>query len=522
MIFSLGSFVRLARAGIVLARAGVFSDVEPAMLPPNARLPLSIAKLIGRRTGGSSLDALPAAISRLGPSYVKLGQFLATRPDLVGPAVVRQLERLQDRMHPFPRDVAVAQIERAFGVKLESLFVAFGEPVAAASIAQVHKARIRDELGEREVAVKIRRPGIDRLLTRDLSDMKAAAKFIADTFPETRRLKPEGVVETLARSLRMETDFRLEAAAASEFAENVARETDFRIPAIDWDRTAAEILTLEWIDGTKLSDVTGLAQRGYDLRKLGATVIQSFLRHAMRDGFFHADMHQGNLFIDRESRLVAVDFGIMGRLGRNERRFLAEILYGFITRDYLRVAEVHFEAGYVPASHRVEDFAQAIRAIGEPIHSRTADQISMARLLTLLFEITGLFDMKTRTELVLLQKTMVVVEGVARSLDPRLDMWTTAEPVVRTWIEENLGPVGKLQDAGKAIGTLGKIVGNLPKSLARAERTVEKLEDMLDGGVQFSDEAVRQFGTMQRNAQRFTHYALWALVAVLVYYISRR
>ena len=522
MIFSLGSFARLARAGFVLARAGVFSDVDPAMLPPEARLPLALAKLIGKRTGRPSLDALPAAISRLGPSYVKLGQFLATRPDLVGPAVVGQLERLQDRMAPFPRDVAVAQIERAFGTKLETLFVAFGEPVAAASIAQVHKARVRDELGEREVAVKIRRPGIDRLLTRDLSDMKAAAKFIADTFPETRRLKPEGVVDTLARSLRMETDFRLEAAAASEFAENVAGETDFRIPAIDWDRTAAEVLTLEWIDGTKLSDVTELSRRGYDLPKLGATVIQSFLRHAMRDGFFHADMHQGNLFIDRESRLVAVDFGIMGRLGRNERRFLAEILYGFITRDYIRVAEVHFEAGYVPATHRVEDFAQAIRAIGEPIHSRTADQISMARLLTLLFEITGLFDMKTRTELVLLQKTMVVVEGVARSLDPRLDMWSTAEPVVRTWIEENLGPIGKLQDAGNAIGLLGKVVANLPKSLARAERTIEKLEDMLDGGVQVSDDAVRQFGSMQRDAQRFTHYALWALVAVIVYYMFFR
>ncbi len=522
MIFELGSFARLARAGFVLARAGVFSDVDPAFLPPNARLPLSLAKLIGKRTVGASLDALPAAVSRLGPSYVKLGQFLATRPDLVGPAVVRQLERLQDRMEPFGRDVAIAQIERAFGSKIETLFVTFGEPVAAASIAQVHKARVRDQLGERDVAVKVRRPGIDRLLSRDLADMKAAAKFIAARFPESRRLKPEGVVETLARSLRMETDFRLEASAASEFAENVAREVDFRIPAIDWDRTAAEVLTLEWIDGVKLSDVDGITRKGYDLRKLGAVVIQSFLRHAMRDGFFHADMHQGNLFVDRESRLVAVDFGIMGRLGRDERRFLAEILYGFITRDYLRVAEVHFEAGYVPPSHRVEDFAQAIRAIGEPIHSRTADQISMARLLTLLFEITGLFDMKTRTELVLLQKTMVVVEGVARSLDPRLDMWSTAEPVVRTWVEENLGPIGRLQDAGQALGTIAKVVANVPQSLLRAERTIAKLEGMIDNGVEFSDDALRDFGKMQHNAQRFTHYALWALVVVMVYYIFWR
>ncbi len=521
MIFSLGSFARLARAGFTLARAGVFSDMEPAYLPANARLPLALAKLVARKRSGSALDALPAAVSRLGPSYVKLGQFLATRPDLVGPAVVRQLERLQDRMEPFGRAVAVAQIERAFGAKLETLFVSFGEPVAAASIAQVHKARIRDVLGERDVAVKVRRPGIDRRLGRDLADMKAAAKLIAKRFPDLRRLKPEGVVETLARSLRMETDFRLEAAAASEFADNVAGESDFRIPAIDWDRTAAEVLTLEWIDGTKLSDVAGLARRGCDLRKVGATVIQSFLRHAMRDGFFHADMHQGNLFVDRDGRLTAVDFGIMGRLGRDERRFLAEILYGFITRDYRRVAEVHFEAGYVPRSHRVEDFAQAIRAIGEPIHSRTADQISMARLLTLLFEITGLFDMQTRTELVLLQKTMVVVEGVARSLDPRLDMWSTAEPVVRTWIEGNLGPLGRLQDVGAGLGTLAKFTAGLPQALLRAERTAVKLENMMENGVEFSDDALRELTSVQARAQRYTHYALWALVIAVVYYILR-
>ena len=367
----------------------------------------------------------------------------------------------------------------------------------------------------------MRRPGIEVLLARDFDDLLQAARFIDRYFPQTRRLRPVGVVEVLVRTVKMETDFRIEAAAASEFAENVERELDFRIPAIDWDRTAAEVLTLEWIDGVKLSDVATLARKGYDLPKLGAIVIQSFLRHAMRDGFFHADMHQGNLFIDREQRLVAVDFGIMGRIGVKERRFLAEILYGFITRDYMRVAEVHFEAGYVPANHRVEDFAQAIRAIGEPIHSRTADEISMARLLTLLFEITALFDMQTRTELVLLQKTMVVVEGVARTLDPRLDMWTTAEPVVRTWIEENLGPVGKLQDAGRAIGTLGRFTANLPQTLLRAERTVGKLEDMIDGGVTFSEQALNALGATQRRSQRLGQVALWVIAAVIAYHFLR-
>ena len=521
MIVPLASFLRLGRAAFVLARAGVFNDVRTALLPPAARLPIALARLIGRKTDGPSLDALPGAISRLGPSYVKLGQFLATRPDVVGPAVVRALERLQDRTEPFPREVAIRQIEAAFGRPLDAMFLSVGDAVAAASIAQVHKGRVRDVLGERDVAIKVRRPGIEVLLARDFNDLLAAARFIERTVPQARRLKPIGVVETLVRSVRMETDFRIEAAAASEFAENTARELDFRIPAIDWDRTAAEVLTLEWIDGIKLSDVTAMARKGYDLPKLGATVIQSFLRHAMRDGFFHADMHQGNLFVDREQRLVAVDFGIMGRIGIKERRFLAEILYGFITRDYIRVAEVHFEAGYVPPTHRVEDFAQAIRAIGEPIHARTADEISMARLLTLLFDITALFDMQTRIELVLLQKTMVVVEGVARTLDPRLDMWSTAEPVVRTWIEENLGPLGKLQDAGRAIGSLGRFTANLPQALLRAERTVGKLEDMIDGGVTFSDQALRALGATQKRSQRLGQYALWVIAAVVAYHFLR-
>src|SRR6185312_8347031 len=202
------------------------------------------------------------------------------------------------------------------------------------------------------------------------------------------------VVATLARSVSIEMDFRLEAAAASAMAQNTKDDPSFRVPTVDWDRTAREVLTLEWIDGTKLTDRVTLTTKGFDLPALGRSVIQNFLRHALRDGFFHADMHPGNLFVDDGGRLIAVDFGIMGRLGTKERRFLAAILYGFITRDYRRTAEVHIEAGYVPRHHSVESFAQAIRAIGEPIHSRTAAEISMARLLTLLFEITGLFDMK--------------------------------------------------------------------------------------------------------------------------------
>ena len=256
------------------------------------------------------------------------------------------------------------------------------------------------------------------------------------------------MVDTLRRIVTVEMDFRLEAAALSEMAENTKDDPDFRVPTVDWDRTAKEVLTLEWIDATPLSDRARVCwPKASICRSLARALIQTFLRHALRDGFFHADMHPGNLFVDDEARLIAVDFGIMGRLGAKERLFLAEILHGFITRDYRRTAEVHFEAGYVPPTHSVESFAQAIRAIGEPIHNRTAEDISMAKLLTLLFEVTGLFDMRTRPELLLLQKTMVVVEGVARSLDPKLDMWSTAEPVVREWMTRHLGPAGKLEGA---------------------------------------------------------------------------
>jgi ubiquinone biosynthesis protein len=471
-----GHVSRLARAGFVLAREGAFLGVDPAAAPPLARALLALANLLARR-GAGGLDGLAAAIDRLGPSYAKLGQFLATRPDIVGPTAAMELAKLQDRMAPAERAVAVASVEASFGAKLDAVFVEFGEAVAAASIAQVHRARVRTREGERDVAVKLLRPGVERRFARDLSDMFFAARMAERLAPSLRRLRPVEVVDELARSVRMEMDFRLEAAAASEFAENLIRDPELRAPEIDWDRTTREALTMEWIDGTPLSDPARLAERGYDAPKLARTLIQSFLRHALHDGFFHADMHQGNFFVDESGRIVAVDFGIMGRLGRRERRFLAEILYGFIRRDYLRVAEVHFEAGYVPSNYRVEDFAQAIRAVGEPIHARTADQISMAKLLTLLFEITALFEMKTRIELVLLQKTMVVVEGVARKLDPHLDIWATAEPVVGGWIAENLGPRGRIEDLSRSVSQLVRLAADAPPRLERLSRLIEREAD---------------------------------------------
>ncbi len=469
-----------------MAREGVFGILEVPDLPAGPRFLIKMVRLVERRSvRRKSVDRrLSDALNRLGPSYVKLGQFLATRADVVGKDVARELSSLQDQLPAFPMADARRMVASQLGRPVDEVFEEFGEPVAAASIAQVHSAMVRDRDGDlHQVAVKVLRPGVARRFQRDLDSFYFVARLVERFHKPSRRLRPVAVVDTLARSVELEMDFRLEAAALSEMAENIQNDPGFRVPSVDWTRTAKSVLTLEWIDGRKLSDVEGIAEDGHDLEALGAMIIQSFLRHAVRDGFFHADMHQGNLFIEPDGTLVAVDFGIMGRLSRAERRFLAEILYGFITRNYRRVAEVHFEAGYVPGDQDVELFAQAIRAIGEPIHGHDASEISMARLLTQLLEVTELFNMHTQTQLIMLQKTMVVVEGVARTLNPRLDMWRTSEPVVRGWIEHNLGPAGRLQDVAGGLSALGRIAADLPIFAERAGRLSADFERMAERGL---------------------------------------
>jgi ubiquinone biosynthesis protein len=304
-------------------------------------------------------------------------------------------------------------------------------------------------------------------------------------------------------------DLRLEAAAISEMAENIKGDAGFRVPTVDWQRTSKRVLTLEWIDGIPIGEGARLEAGGHDRRALGLTVLQSFLRHAMRDGFFHADMHQGNLLVDAAGNVVAVDFGIMGRLGPKERRFLAEILHGIITRDYRRAAEVHFWAGYVPPHHPVEVFAQALRAIGEPIHGRPAGEISMADLLGQLFAYTEVFDMETRPELINLQKTMVVVEGVARGLDDSLDIWNAAEPIARAWVESNLGPAGAPKDARDGASELGRLLGDVPALLGQAEGTLLALAEAARRGVRLDDETVERLAAADARQGRWSHVALW-------------
>jgi ubiquinone biosynthesis protein len=511
--------LRLGRAGFVFAREGVFGVIDPALIPPAARPLMRVVRLIERPSSDAAGTRLSVALTRLGPSYVKLGQFLATRPDVVGAALARDLEHLQDQMPPFPQQEAEAVIAASFGRPVSASFASFGQPVAAASIAQVHRAEVETANGPRAVAVKVLRPGIERRFHADLRAFTFVARHAEDFSAEARRLRVVEVVDTLRRSVTVEMDFRLEAAALSEMAENTKDDPDFRVPAVDWDRTTKEVLTLEWIDATPLSDRARLIAKGFDLPQLARALIQTFLRHALRDGFFHADMHPGNLFVDDDGRLIAVDFGIMGRLGVKERLFLAEILHGFITRDYHRTAEVHFEAGYVPPTHSVESFAQAIRAIGEPIHNRAAEDISMARLLTLLFEVTGLFDMRTRPELLLLQKTMVVVEGVARSLDPKLDMWSTAEPVVREWMTRHLGPAGKLEGAVQGAGEIGRFVGNAPGLLTRGARVLDQLDEITRDGLVLSPQTVGEIGKAEARRGRWSVIALWVIAALLLWIV---
>ena len=516
MIASVVHVARLTRAAFVFAREGVFGIVDPTPFPPAAQLALQLGRMIERPRSDAFLGRVAAALQRLGPSYVKLGQFLATRPDVVGMAMARELESLQDRLAPFPQTEAEAAIAAAFERPLNQTYASFGPAVAAASIAQVHRAEVVGSTERRPVAVKILRPNVAHSFKVDLDAFRFAARQMEAISEEARRLRLTEIVSTLTRSVAMEMDLRLEAAALSEMAQNTASDPDFRVPAVDWDRTSHNVLTMEWIDGTALNDRGKLEASHVDFVDLSRKIIQSFLRHSLRDGFFHADMHPGNLFIDETGRLVAVDFGIMGRLGAKERRFLAEILYGFITRDYHRVAEVHFEAGYVPPHHSVDNFAQAIRAIGEPIHNRIAQEISMARLLTLLFEVTALFDMQTRPELLLLQKTMVVVEGVARSFDPRLDIWTTAEPVVREWIERNLGPIGKIEGAVSGVNDLGKILSQLPGIAGRAVMLLERMDGLTRNGLQLSPESIEAMTRAEQRRNRWLTAGIWLIGIALV------
>jgi ubiquinone biosynthesis protein len=453
---------RLLKWGRTLARHGALTGIEQdPMTPPPVRRLARIARF------GARVPPTPdyaAALVAIGPAAIKLGQALSTRPDLVGDKAAENLSQLQDDLPPAPFAQIKRTIETSFNAPLDSLFSSFDEvPVGAASIAQVHRAVTTEG---REVAVKVLRPGIEEEFAEALETYEWAAAHVERYGGEARRLRPRQVVAHFRQWTARELDLQREGASASELKENMVAEPGYYIPDIDWRRTARRVLTLEWLDGIKLNDHEALIAAGHDCEALAAILVRAFLRQAVVDGFFHADLHHGNLFALADGRIAAIDFGIMGRIDRRARVWLAEILYGLITGNYRRVAEIHFEAQYVPPHHNVEEFATALRAAGEPIRGLPVKQISVGRMLESLFSITRDFDMPTQPHLLLLQKTMVMNEGVATALDPEINMWETAEPFLKDWIRSELGPEAYYAD---------RVI-----DLVRAVKKIPKLIDRLD------------------------------------------
>ncbi|SDZ06458.1 2-octaprenylphenol hydroxylase [Jannaschia faecimaris] len=467
---------RLIRTGATFEKTGAMAVVleqvdAPASLRVAARVLGWPFKWLGY-SGDPKLPPVTRALTALGPSYIKLGQILSTRPDFVGSDLALQLRILQDKLPPFPTAEARKMVERDLEMPIDQLFSEFSEPVAAASIAQVHQARLVGDA--RKVAVKVLRPGIARAFARDIDAFYLAARLIELLSPSARRLRPMDVIAHFDATVQQELDLRTEAAAAGEFRANTTRDDGFSVPQIDWALSARNVMTLEWAEGIQMADIDGIDAAGHDRTELANRVMQMFLRHALRDGYFHADMHQGNLKVAPSGDIVALDFGIMGRLDEYTRRVYAEILMGFIRKDYRRVAEVHFEAGYVPADRDIDQFAQALRAVGEPIFGMDASRISMGRLLAYLFEVTERFGMETRTELILLQRTMVVVEGVARTLNPHMNIWQAAGPEVERYIRENLGPRALARDLAKTARVMARFGPQLPQAVEDALRGVDR------------------------------------------------
>jgi len=465
---------RLIRTGATLERTGAMKIILDAVEAPRfmrgaLRTLVWPFQWLGLK-GDVNLPPVTRALQALGPAYIKFGQILSTRPDVVGNDLAIQLRVLQDKLPPFPVAVAKAEVEAELGRPMDTIFSEFSEPVAAASIAQVHKAKLVE--GGDYVAVKVLRPGIERAFQKDIDAFYLAASVIDTLSPSSRRLRPLDVIEHFEGVVNSELDLRLESASASQFADNTAQDEGFALPRVRWGLSAKRVMTLDWAEGINAADVGEIAAAGHDLTELSERVIQLFLSHALRDGFFHADMHHGNLKIAPNGDIIAFDFGIMGTLDEYTRRVYAEILFGFIRRDYRRVAKVHFEAGYVPPDRDVDEFARALRAVGEPIFGMNAEQISMARLLSYLFEVTERFGMETRTELILLQRTMVVVEGVARTFDHRMNIWDAAKPIVESYIKESIGPKAALNDIATTVRVLSRLGPRLP---ALAEGALMKL-----------------------------------------------
>ena len=463
---------RLVQTGATFERSGAMSVAMDALeTPQSIRIairflvwPIQFFGLKGEKKYPPVLRSLIA----LGPAYIKFGQLLSTRPDVVGIGLADELRILQDALPEFDQKDSIKAIENDLNINIHEVFLDFAKPVAAASLAQVHKAIVKST--KQEVAVKVLRPGIEKAFLRDIDAFYFIARFIELLSPASRRLKPLEVIKYFEGIVRAEIDLRMESAAAAEFYSNTKNDKKFKVPKVIWDLSSKRVMTTEWVDGIPIGDLDLLKSKNINLKKLSELIIQSFLNNALRDGFFHADMHQGNLRCGIDGELIVLDFGIMGRIDLYTRRVYAQILNGFISKNYRKVAEVHFEAGYISYDQDIDKFAQALRSVGEPIFGMEASKISIAKLLGHLFEVTERFGMQVRTELLLLQRTMVVVEGVGRSLNPNLNMWEVARPVVETYIKENLGPKAVVRDIAESAKAIVKFGPHAPYLIEKSLR----------------------------------------------------
>ena len=458
---------------------------------------------------------LSKTLRKLGPTWIKLGQFLSTRPDIIGKDLSDKLKKLQDKVEPFTITKAKEILQKEFKEDYEDIFIEIMPSEAAASIAQVHKGKVKLDNENYDVAIKILRPNIEREIKRDLRNFFVTAKIMERFFKEAKRLRLVEVVKTLAESLSMEIDLRLEAAAQSEIRENVINDDYFNVPDVYWDLTRKNILISDWVDAIPAKDMNKITEEGFNKKKIGKNILKTFLTTSIRDGLFHADMHQGNLFIEKEEKIIAVDFGIVGHLDFESKQYLNNILLGFINRDYDKIANVHFEAGYVPETEDKKKFAQALRSIGEPIQGKEASDISIGNLLTQLFEITNQFNMKTQPQLLLLQKTMVVVEGVAREYDPNLNIWTESEPILNELSKIDF--VNKFNfSTDEVVNRAKDIILNLPKNIDGVKKNINQMGKIIDyRGIKIHPESLNSLNNTNNNLLFYIIILLLIIILII-------
>ena len=512
--------ITLFKLGRKVAKSDILNIVSKFQEPPVAIkilfkiLSFSLSQKKQIDINKNEGERLSSSLESMGTTFIKLGQFLATRPDIIGEELSKKLENLQDKLPPFSLIQAKEIIKNDLGDETYNSIINLGEPVAAASIAQVHKAQINDNGTIKDVAIKILRPNIKKIFNEEIDAMMLFAFLVESFIKKTKRLKLVEVVFLLKEITNLEMDLRFEAAAANEYAENTKNDVGFKVPKIYWNYTSENVMTLDWIDGISIRETQKLKDKNFNTEKIAEDIIQNFLRHAVRDGFFHADMHQGNIFIDNDGQIVPIDFGIMGRLDKMSKRFLAEILFGFIQRDYRKVAEVHLIAGLVPKEVPIDDLAQALRSIGEPIFGQAVKDISGGKLLKQLFDVTEKFNMQTQPQLLMLQKTMVVVEGVARKLNPNTNIWTTSKPVLENWLKETKDPMTKINET---LQNTSEVIKRLPEFPEIMDKANQALTYLASGQIPQNSNSYTALNTQKSEMIAFRNQSIIGILVLVIF-----